>query len=332
MGNFHRKLISAIVVLFLSGAPAPANQDAAETVRAQGQTKEDPAFPSAYVLGPDDQIAIRILEAPEIAEKPVRIEPDGYIELPLVGRLRASGLTATELKDALTAKLRTYIREPKVTITVEEFRSQPVSVIGAVNSPGIHQLRGRKSLVEVLSMAGGLRPDAGYNVKITRQLEWGRIDLPNAVTDASGRFSVAELSLKSIMEARNPDANILAKPNDVISVPRAEMVYVVGEVEKAGGFVLNERETVSALQALSLAGGLRPTAARQTARILRPTDSPDRKEIPVNLAKLLTGRSEDIMLRPGDILFVPSSATRRAGVRALETAISIGTGVVIWRR
>src|SRR5713226_2529779 len=134
-------------------------------------------MPSSYVLGPDDLISIRILQAPELADKPVRIDLNGYIDLPFVGRVRATGTTVEVLRTELEAKFAAIIREPQVTVNIEEFRSQPVSVIGAVNTPGVHQIRGKKSLVEVLSMAGGLRQDAGNSVKLTRRKEWGRIPL-----------------------------------------------------------------------------------------------------------------------------------------------------------
>ena len=288
---------------------------------------------SGYVLGSEDQLVIRILEAQEIADKPVPVDQSGFIELPLAGKVRAAGLTTGQLQDELTRRLTTYIRSPHVIVSVQEYRSQPVSVIGAVGAPGLHQLRGQKTLVEVLSLAGGPRQDAGHSIKITRRLAFGRLPLPGARDDASGAFSVAEVSLRSILDAARPEDNIQVRPYDVISVPRADLVYVVGEVEKSGGFVLNERESITVFQSLSLAGGLRRTAAPQSARILRAGGgTAARREIPVDLKKILAGRASDISLQPDDILFIPASGPKRAGARALEAAIQVGTGVVIWRR
>src|SRR5205085_2909717 len=121
---------------------------------------------------------------------------------------------------------------------------------------------------EVLSMAGGLRPEAGPSARITRRLEYGRVPLPGAADDETGKFSVAQINLKPLLEARSPETNILVQPNDVISVPRAEMVYVMGEVTKAGPLVLNENQTISILQAVSSSGGALKTAAPQNAKIL----------------------------------------------------------------
>lgn len=255
-------VLAATLPSYALQAPTPAVKPApAEQLR------------STYVLGPEDQIAVRALDADEISDKPIRIDMSGNIRLPMVGRLRASGLTIEQLEAELVTRLRTYIREPEVAVSIVEFRSQPISVIGSVRNPGVHQLQGRKTLVEILSLAGGLAPDAGHSVKITRRLEWGRIPLRKAGDDPSGQFSVADVSLRGIMEAKNPDDNITIRPHDVISVPRAEMVYVIGQVQRAGGFILNERENLSVLKALSLAGGLDRTASRSKSRDSTRTSS-----------------------------------------------------------
>jgi polysaccharide export outer membrane protein len=241
-------------------------------------------------------------------------------------------MTTRQLEDRLAAELKKYFVQPEVAVSVTEFRSQPVSVLGAVNQPGVHQLRGHKTLVEVLSMAGGIKNDAGYTVKITRSLEWGRIPLPNARNDASGQFTVAEVELKAIMSARSPEENILIQPHDVISVPRGELVYVIGEVVKAGGFVLEERKTFSVLQALSMAGGLSHEAAPQNGRILRESESgAKRTEIPINIKEILSGKAQDVSLNSEDILFIPNSVPKKAAVRAMEMALQTVTGVVIFR-
>jgi len=287
---------------------------------------------STYLLGPDDQLEISGPELSELANKPVRIDGDGDIQAPLVGRVHVSGLTVQQTEQALNKLLSTYIRDPQVVVSVAEVRSQPVSILGAVNTPGVHQVRGRKTLLEMLALAGGIRSDAGYSVRITRQLEWGCIPLPKTELDATGRFSVAELNLKKIMEAKNPDENIQIFPHDVISVPKAEMVYVIGEVKRSGGFVLGEHQSISVLQALSLAEGLNGTADARHARILRlKRDADQREELAVDVKDVLNGKKSDIALRGDDILFIPGSTGKKAALRALEAAIQTGTGLAIWR-
>jgi len=288
---------------------------------------------AGYILGPDDQILIRAPYAEEISEKPVLIGTNGYISLPMVGRLRASGLTVEQLETEIVSRLKPYLQEPHVSVSVVEFRSQPVSVLGAVANSGVVQLRGHKTLFEVISEAGGLKNEAGNTIKITRRKEFGPIPLASAVADRSGQFSVAEVSVKSVMEARNPQENIEVKPKDVVSIPRAELIYVIGSVKRAGGFVLNEREHISVLQALSMAEGLDRVASGGNARILRSSDGAStRTEIPVDVNKILAGKTSDVSMLANDILFIPNSAAKSATLRGVEAAIQVATGVVIWRR
>jgi polysaccharide export outer membrane protein len=285
-----------------------------------------------YVLGSGDQVLVRVLDVEEFNDKPVRIEMDGSIRLPLVGRIQASGSTAEQLASRVSDGLKGYVRHPQVTISIAEFGSQPVSVIGSVKSPGIHQLQGRKTLVEVLSLAGGVTDDAGYSVKITRRAEFGAIPLPNATTDPDTGFHVAEVNLKGILEATHPEQNIAIQPNDVISVPRAKMIYVTGQVRRSGGFVLNGRDSMTVLQAISLAGGVDTASAPEHTRILRAgLSSADRAEMPIDLKKIMEGKATDVALQPEDILFIPSSVPKKAAIRAIEAAIQVGTGIAIFR-
>jgi len=287
---------------------------------------------STYLLGPDDLLDISGPELSEMANKPVRIDSDGDIQVPPAGRVHVAGLNVQQTEQELNKVLSTYIRHPQVVVTVTELRSLPVSILGAVNTPGVHQVQGRKTLLEMLSLAGGIRSDAGYSIRITRQVEWGCIPLPGAALDASGRFSVAEVNLKEIMEAKKPEENIQIFPHDVISVPKAEMVYVIGEVRRSGGFVLGEHQSISVLQALSLAEGLNGTADTRHARILRlKRDADQREEMPVDIKDVLNGKKPDVPLQGDDILFIPGSTGKKAALRTLEAAIQTGTGLAIWR-
>ena len=328
--TFARVIPVGLAVFFLlAGAsaqvPSPTQADEMK-LKCGNQVR------STYLLGPDDQLDISGPELPELANKPVRVDGGGDIEVPLGGRVHVSGLTAQQTEQELNKVLSTYIRHPQVVVRVAEVRSQPVSILGAVNTPGVHQVQGHKTLLEMLALAGGIRPDAGYGVRITRQLEWGCIPLPKAQLDPSGRFSVAELDLKKIMEAKNPDENIQIFPHDVISVPKAEMVYVIGEVRRSGGFVLGEHQSISVLQALSLAEGLNGTADTRHARILRlKRDADQREEMPVDVKDVLNGKRPDVPLQGDDILFIPGSTGKKAALRTLEAAIQTGTGLAIWR-
>jgi polysaccharide export outer membrane protein len=197
--------------------------------------------------------------------------------------------------------------------------------LGSVGTPGVHQLQGDKTLFEVLSLAGGLRADAGYTVIITRQIEWGPILLPTAAPDSTGKFSIASVNVKSIMNATNPAENIHIKPNDVITVPRGEIIYVIGAVKKPGGFMLNDNQSLSALRILSLAEGLDRLAAGQRCKIMR-----NGTEIPLDLKHMLAGKIPDVPLKADDILFVPASGAKTAAYRTIDTAVGL-TGLALYR-
>lgn len=301
--------------------------------------QEKGADRSTYILGPDDQIGVRVLDLEEFSEgqtgkdRAFRVDLRGNVNLPLVGRLRVSGQTVEQFEATLVERLKEYLKSPDVTVSIAEYKSQPVSVIGQVQSPGVHQLQGRKSLLEVISLVGGLKAEAGHQIKITRKIEYGPIPLPTAKLDATGQYSVAEISVKKILNALSPEENIQVQPFDVISVPKAELVYVVGNVKRSGGFVLGDRERVTALQALSMAEGLDKEAATNAAKILRRSaDGTERQEIAVALGEILKGKKADVPMEPDDILFVPGSTGKKVLLRSAEAAIAIGTGLAIFRR
>jgi polysaccharide biosynthesis/export protein len=298
---------------------------------AANASNKGPERVANYVLGPEDQIIIRAFRAEELSDRPLQITGDGYINLPMIGKVKAAGLTVGGLETDLTERLKNYVREPQVTVFVAEYHSEPISVVGSVAKPGVIQLQGRKNLVEVIALAGGLTTDAGNTIFMTRELSVGRIPVPGAVDDRNGRFSVATVNLRAVMEARNPQDNVLVEANDVISIPKAQLFYVVGEVQRPGGYALNEKDSISLLQAVALAGGLTGKASAKKAKILHQNhDQANRTELATNVKKILEGRAPDIQLRADDILFVPNSVPKSAGAAALQTALGMA-GASIYR-
>jgi polysaccharide biosynthesis/export protein len=288
-----------------------------------------PDLRDEYRLGPDDQIVINVMFAEELSNKTVRIDSSGYINIPFAGRLRAATLSVRELERDLSFKLKPYFESPNVVVNVAEFGSKPVSVLGQVHNPAVLQLRGPRKLVEILSASGGLNAEAGSKLIITRETAWGLLPLPHPRVDPSGNFSTAEVDLSALLAGTSTE-NILVCPNDTITVPRAKLIYVMGEVHKPGGFPLHDTETASVLQMIALAEGPTETANAGHARILRLQPDAQRQEIDVNLAKIIERRDPDVVLKPDDILYVPNSKSKRAAIRALESAIQMGTGIVIW--
>ena len=289
---------------------------AAEAQSLATQDISDPIF----CLGPDDVILIRAIDAEEISEKPIKIGADGFISLPMIGRFKAAGLTTTEVQRVITDRLKRLFVNPDVSVSVVETHSQPVTVVGAVKNPGVLQLQGRKTLMEILSAAGGPLDDAGYTLQITRPSASGPLPLPDAHQDATGAYSIADVDLDAIMKGRDPAANIAIKPNDLITVPKARMVYVIGEVLKPGSIALADQKPLTVIQAVAIVSGFTKTAKTSEAKILRVTPgSASRTEVPVNLKLLLAGRGGDVSLQPEDILYVPNSLKKDVGLRAAAT-------------
>src|SRR5580658_9741858 len=203
--------------------PQPA-QPAQTPQPTQQQLPQDTIRPN-YVLGPNDQIQIKAPNVEEIDQKPFRIDGDGNINMPLVGRIHAGGMTLQELEVDLVRRLREYIREPQVFITPIQFRSAPVYFVGLFGRPGIYPLQGNRTLLEMLASVGNVLPNASRHITITRHEEYGVIPLPAALVDPEKKISTVEISLGSLRENVNPAENIVLEPFDVISVERAEQIY-----------------------------------------------------------------------------------------------------------
>lgn len=286
---------------------------------------------SSYILGPEDQITVRVFAANDIPDKPVQIDNDGIVTLPMIGSVQAAGLTVEQLQDNLVTAYKKYFKDPQVTVQVSDFRSQPVSVAGNVIKPGVVQLSGNRNLMEVIGQAGGLRADAGDSVLITRNLSEGPIPVASAFTDPTGKYSIAHINIRTIMSGKDPEANIQIKPHDVITVPRARLVYVLGNVGRPGGYVMEENETMSLTQAIALAGGWNKMAALSSARILRADGGATRQQITANIKKIMENKAPDVQLRPDDILYIPNSMAKEIGARGAESGVGLVTGVLIWR-
>ncbi|HYM10892.1 MAG TPA: polysaccharide biosynthesis/export family protein, partial [Bryobacterales bacterium] len=297
-----------------SPRPAPAAERSVSPEREEGFAPN-----GAYRLGPGDVIDITVFEVEELS-RPAAVSPDGTVALPLIGVVKLAGLTTREAAARLCQLYgKNLLRNPQISVSVKEYHSQPVSVLGAVMRPGIYQLRGPRRLSDLLALAEGLAPDAGDEIVVER---------------AMGASPPATLHVPArglLHEPGQGENNPWVEGGDTIRVAQAGLVYVVGEVGRPGGFPIKNQEPVTVLKALSLAEGLRREAAPQRARIIRQRDSA-RQETPVRLRDILEGRAPDVPLDPGDILFVPNSQARTVMGRAAEAAIQTATGVVIWRR
>jgi polysaccharide export outer membrane protein len=278
-----------------------------------------PTESAAYRVGPGDVLDITVFEVEELS-KPATVGPAGMLALPLLGEVAVDGLTALEV-GALLEKLygESLLRSPQISVSVKDYRSQPVSVFGAVERPGIYQLEGRRRLLEVLALAGGLASDSGGEIRITR----------GSRTDRAAQEVVISIQRLLAGPGESPD-NPWMEPYDVVRVAKTGLVYVLGAVARPGGFPI-EQESMTVLRALSLAQGLEPGAAPQKARVIRQQGGA-KQETAIAINDILRGRAADAPLQDNDILFVPDSRAKSALHRGAEAAIQLATGVIIWRR
>jgi polysaccharide export outer membrane protein len=311
-----------------------------------------------YTIGPEDVLDINVFEAQEM-NREVRVSASGEISLPLLGAVRAAGLTPRELETSLQELLhQKYMKDPHIGVFVREMQSHPVSVMGAVRKPGIFQIRGSKTLLEILSLAEGLADDAGEEVIVLRGA--GHNNAPgspsqeeNEVTESSpamlpqepekaaamggsyksSAFSqnVVRVNLKGLLDSTDPSHNPAVYPGDIVKVSRAGIVYVVGAVKRPGGFAMKTNERISLLQAIALSEGLTRTAAKGSARIIHTNEqNGGRTGTPIDLGKILSGKSPDPMLGPRDIVFVPDSAAKSTFSRGVDAAAETLTGLLIF--
>jgi polysaccharide export outer membrane protein len=286
-----------------------------------------------YVIGSGDLLGVEVFDVPELS-RDVRVNETGYISLPLMpAKVRAGGLTPYQLQDKLAELLQTngLVSTPEVTISVKEQHSQPITVIGAVKNPMVIQASRRTTLLQALSQAGGIADDAGSSVIVTRPA--GEVSTSTDPADASAPSAsqTFTIGLGDILDSGESRFNIPLIGGDVVSVPRAGIIYVVGAVTRPGGFLLqNDLERMTMLKMLSLAGGTTNTAKKKNAVILRKNpDTGQRDQVPVDLGKIMDMKSQDVQLQANDILFVPDSAGLRALHRAGDVALTLTTGVGI---
>jgi polysaccharide export outer membrane protein len=296
-------------------------------------------IPSAeYRIGPEDLVEITVFEAPEF-NRSLRVSASGEVTLPVLGAVKAAGLTPQELEFVLQELLRrTIMKDPHVGVYVREMQSHPVSVFGAVRKPGIFQIRGTRTLLEVLSMAEGLEEDAGDTVVVMRGAGSHGLALQGSggpgseETAAEATQETFEVSLKRLLESGDPRYNPPIYPGDIVKVTRAGIVYVIGDVNKPGGFALESNENISVLQALARAEGVAATAAKSKARIIRTDEiTGARTEIPLDVGKILRGEAPDPYLQANDIVFIPDSKGKKALYTGLETTLRTLAGIIIWR-
>jgi len=308
-----------------------------------------------YRIGAHDLLEINVFEVPEL-NRSLRVSAGGEISMPLLGGIQTAGLTAKDLEGVLEGRLHTYMKDPHVSVFISTIESHPVSVVGAVKKPGVFQIRGPKTVLEMLSLAEGLDDDAGDEVLVMRGAGLRFVASPakganeasdlaasssedasqphpnrSGADDESNSADTIRVKLKDLLESGDSRFNVPVFPGDIVKVKRAGTVYVVGDVKKPGGFVVKNDHEMSVLKAIALAEGLTTTSSKSRARIIRTDEKTgERQEIPIDLGKIFAGKIPDPPLKPADIVFVPNSSGKVVFYRGTEAAIATATGFIIF--
>jgi polysaccharide export outer membrane protein len=283
-----------------------------------------------YVIAPDDLLQIDIYDVPELSG-PNRVGPDGTIKLPMLDMsIVAAGQTISQLSASIANKLMQtqLVTEPEVTIQAAESRLHAVSITGSVRNPQLYPLFGTTNLLSVLSESGGLTEDAS-DTAVVKRSAIGETLLPGN-TDHPGE--TLTVNLKRLLGG-DQNENVQLYPGDTVIVQRAGIVYVVGAVNRAGGFPVDANHgEITTLKAVALAENWTSVAKPDKAMIIRRDGLTGNKQIPINLNKIIRGRVPDQNMLAGDILFIPYSAGKKAALRGAEAAVQVATGISVYGR
>jgi polysaccharide biosynthesis/export protein len=314
-------LCSAIAVLFVCVASSSGQQQISrntQTQIAEGVPERVPPVAGAPVqkndpslqLGVGDLVELTVYDVPDLTTK-TRISSTGDIYCPLVGPTHVAGLTVEEASRLIESRLSTYLKNPYVSLFVSEYAAQGASLLGEVSKPGVYPVLGEQHLFDLISASGGLTEKAGHSITVTH-----RSDPDHPLTLPVSR----NLS-------DNPASNVQIFPRDTIIVRKADIIYVVGDVNRPSGLVM-DAGGLTVLKAVALAGGTTRTSKLNGAKILRKTPT-GMTETPVQLKKILQAKAPDLVLEAEDILVVPSSAGRILAGRTMEAAIQAATLVSV---
>lgn len=274
-----------------------------------------------YRIGTGDVLDIRIYNRPQLSREAVRVEGSGMIRMPLIEtEIQASCQTEGELAKEIASRYTKYYRNLQVDVFIKEYHSRQVAVIGAVNDQSRFELQRRVRLLELLTYAKGPSAKAGQTINIVHSTS---ISPCKQATEPEDNLAFSSFKLSDVLEGK-PESNPYLEAGDIVTIPEADQVYVVGNVFQP--LTIPLREPVTLTRAIAMAGGLRQDTKKDKIRVLRQEPGTSvRKEIVVDLAAIEKKRSEDLALAPNDIIDVPTSAGK-SFLRSLVQGVVPGVG------
>jgi polysaccharide export outer membrane protein len=279
-----------------------------------------PANLPARQIRSNDLVSVSIYGEPDLA-RTIRVGSDGAIRLPLLPqKIKADGLMPDELEKAIAGAFQSeqILVDPSVTVTVAEYHALlPVSVAGAVRNPVTFEPLGKMTLLEAVTRAGGLTPEAGPEILISRPSQ-----------DPSAAPSLVQrISVRALIDAADPAVNLTLQGGEEIRVPEAGKIFVVGNVKMPGAFPVHDSSEATVLKALALTQGLAPYASNEAYIYRREAGSGSANEIPVDLNKIMQRKSPDVPLEANDILYIPDRSGKRVTMAVLEKVFTFGAGL-----
>jgi polysaccharide export outer membrane protein len=308
-------LIVGALAAFLPLSPVAMFAQASDA-SAQARRPVVPASPSLPISF-GDLIQVNVFDSPELSGS-LRVDPKGEVELPLGGAVNVQGLTAAEAGAAIAVQLKQagILLDPHVTVLIVEYESQGVTVTGEVKTPGVYPLLGNRTVLDLIAMAGGLNENAGRVASVFHR-------------NSTSEVREVKLNVSVQTPASIAESNVELLPGDTISVSRSGVIYVMGDVGRPGGFLVEHNDRLTVLQALALAQGANQTASLGATQLMRKTEN-GRLQYGLDLKKVLKGESSDLLLADGDILYVPVSFKKVYSLRLLEAMISAGSQVAVY--
>jgi polysaccharide biosynthesis/export protein len=332
-----------LLVVFLWGRQVAHGQEKLETPQQTNEKIQKLAdlarvHPVDTPIGAGDLLHLEVFDVPELT-RDVRVSETGEISYPLIpGRIPAAGHTPFQLQTNLEELLleNGLVSHPQVSVFVKEQNSQPVSIVGAVAHPMVYQIIRPTTLLEILAAAGGIADAAGSVVIITRPnpVSAEKPSTSSTANDIPADSQTITIHIQDLIESGNAAFNILVYAGDVVSVPRAGIVYVAGAgVQQPGGYVLQSHgEQITVLKAVALARGLTGYAKANDSVIFRTNPATgQRDQIPVRIKEIEKNKTEDVAMKSDDILYIPDSAGRKVLAKGAEAALGLGTGVAVYR-
>jgi polysaccharide export outer membrane protein len=276
-------------------------------------------------VGPDDLLALSVYDSPELT-RTVRVDANGNIRLPMLkDPIPVRGLVPSQVETAIARSLTQgkVLVDPIVTVTIVEYQSRPVNVVGAVKNPLVFQATRPIPLLDAIARAGGMREDAGSDIVVSRQV----------VQDGKPARITQTIPVRKLIDNADPSVNVMLHGGEEVLVPEALKIYVVGNVKKPGAYPVRNDEETTILQLLALSEGLTPYSAK-VAYVYRRAPGGTKTEVPIELAKIMKRKSPDVPLQANDILYIPDNKGQRLTAQTIDRLAGLGTATatdyIIW--